>query len=179
MAKKETEVILTQPVISLNAHEGDQVKVSPGYARNFLLPQGKAIPASAGNQRYIEALKASRAEREAAELGHMKDLYESLKSLRLHIIVKTGEGGKMLGSVTSGTICDELHNQFDLELDRKKVALVKPLRELGEFNVKLKLHTDLEGELKVFVESENPLPTPQSVADEEAAKKAAAEKAAG
>ena len=91
MAKKQTEVILTQPVISLNAHEGDQVKVSPGYARNFLLPQGKAIPASAGNQRYIDALKASRAEREAAELDHMKDLHESLKSLRLHIKAKTGE----------------------------------------------------------------------------------------
>ena len=177
MSKKETEVILTENVVSLGAAEGDVVKVKPGYARNFLLPQGKAIPASAGNQRYIESLQSRRAEREATERQHMEELRDSLKSLRLHVKVKTGEGGKMFGSVTAGTICDELHNQFDLELDRKKVALVKPLRELGEFDVKLKLHTDLEGELKVFVESENPLPTPQSVADEEAAKKAAAEKA--
>ena len=177
MSKKETEVILTENVVSLGAAEGDTVKVKPGFARNFLLPQGKAIPASAGNQRYIESLQSRRAEREATERQHMEELRDSLKSLRLHIKVKTGEGDKMFGSVTAGTICDELHNQFDLELDRKKVALVKPLRELGEFDVKLKLHTDLEGELKVFVESENLLPTPQPVADEEAAKKAAAEKA--
>ena len=155
MAKKETEVILTQPVISLNAHEGDQVKVSSGYARNFLLPQGKAIPASAGNQRYIEALKVSRAEREAAELGHMKDLYESLKSLRLHIKAKIGEGGKMFGSVTSGTICDELKNQFDVELEKKRVHLPKAIKKVGEFDVKLNLHTEIEAELKVFVEAED------------------------
>jgi len=176
ISKKETEVILTENMRDLRAAEGDTVKVKPGFARNFLFPQGKAIPASAGNQRYIESLQSRRAEREATERQHMEELRDSLKSLRLHIKVKTGEAGKMFGSVTAGTICDELHNQFDLDLDRKKVALVKPLRELGEFDVKLKLHTDLEGELKVFVESENPLPTPQSVADEEAAKKAAAEK---
>lgn len=164
MAKKETEVILTQPVISLNAHEGDQVKVSPGYARNFLLPQGKAIPANAGNQRYIEALKASRAEREAAELDHMKDLHESLKSLRLHIKVKTGDGGKMFGSVTSGTICDELKNQFDVELEKKRVHLPKAIKKVGEFDVKLNLHAEIEAELKVYVESE----TSVEVAEEEA-----------
>ncbi len=175
MSKKETKVILTENVVSLGAAEGDVVNVKPGYARNFLLPQGKAIPASAGNQRYIDALQARRAEREASERQHMEELRDSLKTLRLHIKVKTGEEGKMFGSVTAGTICDELRNQFDLELDRKKVALEKPLRELGEYDVRLKLHTDLEGELKVFVESENPLPTPEAVAEEEAAKKAADE----
>jgi large subunit ribosomal protein L9 len=164
MAKKETEIILTQPVISLKAHEGDQVKVSSGYARNFLLPQGKAIPASAGNQRYIEALKASRAEREAAELDHMKDLHESLKSLRLHIKVKTGEGGKMFGSVTSGTICDELKNQFDVELEKKRVHLPKAIKKVGEFDVRLNLHAEIEAELKVYVESEIPV----KVAEEKA-----------
>lgn len=157
MSKKEIEVILTQPVVSLNANEGDQVKVSPGYARNFLLPQGKAIPASAANQRYLEALKARRAEREAAELEHMKDLHESLKSLRLHILVKTGEGGKMFGSVTSGTICDELRNQFDVELEKKRVNLPKAIKALGEYDVKLNLHSEIEAELKVYVESENPV----------------------
>ena len=130
------------------------MKVSSGYARNFLLPQGKAIPANAGNQRYIEALKASRAEREAAELDHMKDLHESLKSLRLHIKVKTGEGGKMFGSVTSGTICDELKNQFDVELEKKRVHLPKAIKKVGEFDIKLNLHAEIEAELKVYVESE-------------------------
>ncbi len=85
----------------------------------------------------------------------MKDLYESLKSLRLHIKVKTGEEGKMFGSVTSGTICDELKNQFDVELEKKRVHLPKAIKKVGEFDIKLNLHTEIEAELKVFVESEN------------------------
>ena len=154
MSKKEVRVILTQPIVSLNAHEGDQVKVSAGYARNFLLPQGKAISANLGNKRTIEALKARRVEREAEELEHMKELHESLKSLRLHIKVKTGEAGKMFGAVTSGMICDELKNQFDVELEKRRVYLPKAIKEVGEFDVKLNLHTEIEAELKVFVESE-------------------------
>ena len=169
MSKKAIEVILTEPVVSLNAKEGDQVKVAPGYARNFLLPQGKAVPASIANQRYLESLKARRAEREAAELEHMKDLYESLKSLRLHILVKTGENGKMFGSVTSGTICDEVRNQFGEELEKKQVNLPKAIKAVGEYDVKLNLHAEIEAELKVFVESENPI----DVAEEEPAEAAA------
>ena len=156
MSKKEIEVILTQPVVSLNAHEGDQIKVSSGYARNFLLPHGKAIPASSGNRRTIDALKARRVEREAVELEHMRELHESLKSLRLHIKVKTGEAGKMFGAVTSGMICDELKNQFDVELEKKRVHLPKAIKEVGEFDVKLNLHAEIEAELKVFIESEKP-----------------------
>ena len=156
MSKKEVEVILTQPVTILNAHEGDQVKVSPGYARNFLLPHGKAIPASSGNMRTIDALKARRVEREAIELEHMRELHESLKTLRLHIKVKTGEAGKMFGAVTSGMICDELKNQFDVELEKRRVHLPKAIKEVGEFDVKLNLHAEIEAKLKVFIESEKP-----------------------
>jgi len=87
----------------------------------------------------------------------MTELNESLKSLRLHILVKTGEGGKLFGSVTAGTICDELQNQFGVELERRRVALDKPIKELGKFDVKLNLHADIEASLKVFVESENPI----------------------
>ena len=110
ISKKETEVILTENMRDLRAAEGDTVKVKPGFARNFLFPQGKAIPASAGNQRYIESLQSRRAEREATERQHMEELRDSLKSLRLHIKVKTGEAGKMFGSVTAGTISSILIN---------------------------------------------------------------------
>ena len=168
MSKKAIEVILTEPVVSLNANEGDQVKVAPGYARNFLLPQGKAVPANIANQRYLDSLKARRAEREAAELGHMKDLHEALKSLPLHILVKTGENGKMFGSVTSGTICDELR-KVGVELEKKRVNLPKAIKAVGEYDVKLNLHAEIEAELKVFVESENPI----EVAEEEPAEAAA------
>ena len=174
MSKKQVDVILTEPVVNLDGSEGDTVSVAPGYARNFLLPHGKAIPSTAGNQRRIASLQARKAEREASELQHMTELNESLKSLRLHILVKTGEGGKLFGSVTAGTICDELQNQFGVELERRRVALDKPIKELGEFDVKLNLHADIEASLKVFVESENPI-EPVEGKEGEAAAEAAAE----
>jgi len=155
--KKQTEVILTHHIVSLDASEGDTVKVSPGYARNFLLPQGLAIPNTAANQRRVETLRVKKVAREAAELQHMTELRDSLKSLQLTVRMRTGEGGKLFGSVTAGTICDELKNQFDVDLERKKVNLPKPIKALGEHDVPLKLHSDIEASLKVIVESENPI----------------------
>jgi len=157
MSKKQTEVILTSHVVSLGKSEGDMVAVAPGYARNYLLPQGLAIPNSKGNQRRITSLQVQKVEREATELQHMGELRDSLKSLKLVIKVKTGEGGKLFGSVTSGTICDELKNQFDVDLDRRKVVLDKAIKEIGEYDVPLNLHADVEAELNVIVESETPI----------------------
>ena len=155
MSKKQTEVILTSHIVNLGGSEGDVVSVSPGYARNYLLPQGLAISSSPGNQRRIASLQVRKVEREATELQHMTELRDSLKSLKLVVKVKTGEGGKLFGSVTSGTICDELKNQFDVNLDKQKVALDKAIKEIGEYDVPLKLHADIEAELKVIVENEN------------------------
>ena len=157
MSKKQTEVILTSHIVSLGKSEGDMVSVAPGYARNYLLPHGLAIPSSTGNQRRIASLQVRKVEREATELQHMTELRDSLKSLKLVVKVKTGEGGKLFGSVTSGTICDELKNQFDVNLDKQKVALDKAIKEIGEYDVPLKLHADIEAELKVIVENENPV----------------------
>ena len=172
MSKKQTEVILTSHIVSLGKSEGDMVSVAPGYARNYLLPHSLAIPSSPGNQRRIASLQVQKVEREATELQHMTELRDSLKSLKLVIKVKTGEGGKKLfGSVTSGTICDELKNQFDVDLDKRKVSLDKAIKEIGEYDVPLKLHADTEAELNVIVESETSV---EVVADEEA-KPAAAE----
>lgn len=164
MSKKQTEVILTSHIVNLGGSEGDAISVAPGYARNYLLPQGLAIPNSKGNQRRINSLQVRKVEREAAELEHMTDLCDSLKSLKLVIKVNTGEGGKLFGSVTSGTICDELNNQFDVDLDKRKVDLDKAIKEIGEYNVPLKLHADIEAELNVIVESETLV---EVVADEE------------
>ena len=171
MSKKQTEVILTSHIVSLGKSEGDMVSVAPGYARNYLLPHGLAIPSSPGNQRRIASLQVQKVEREATELQHMTELRDSLKSLKLVIKVKTGEGGKLFGSVTAGTICDELKNQFDVDLDKRKVSLSKVIKEIGEYDVPRKLHADTEAELNVIVESETPV---EVVADEET-KPAAAE----
>lgn len=152
----KTEVILTHNIIGLGG-ESDQVKVAAGYARNYLFPQGFAIPLTGANKRRIEALKQRRATREADELNHMTELSRSLAKLIAVITVKTGEDGKMFGSVTAGTVADQLKTQFDVSLDKRKIHLENPIRTLGEHEVELRLHHDVVTKLKVRIESSTPL----------------------
>ncbi len=154
MAK--TEVILTHNIVGLGG-ESDQIRVAAGYARNYLYPQRLAIPVSGANKRHLESLKQKRAEREAHEFNHMTDLAKALQKLVCVIKVKTGEDGKLFGSVTSGTIADELKHQFDIALDKKKIKLESAIRALGEFEVELQLHAEVKGALKVRVESTTPI----------------------
>jgi large subunit ribosomal protein L9 len=153
----KTEVILTSNIVGLGA-ESDSVKVSAGYARNYLIPYGLAIPITAANKRRLESLRQRRAEREAHEFNSMNELAKSLSKLVCLIKVKTGEDGKMFGSVTSGTIADELKQQFDISLDKKKIHLDQPIRGLGEHEVEMRLHHDVKSTLKVVVESLTPVP---------------------
>jgi large subunit ribosomal protein L9 len=155
MAK--TEVILTHNIVGLGG-ESDQVKVAAGYASNYLFPQGLAIPLTGANKRRLEALKQRRAEREAHELNTMNDLAKSLSKLICVIAVKTGEDGKMFGTVTSGSIADQLKTQFDVTLEKRKIHLEHPIRALGEHDVELRLCPDVVTTLKVRVESTTPPP---------------------
>ena len=157
MAK--TEVILTHNIVGLGA-ESDQVKVAAGYARNYLFPQGLAIPLTGANKRRLEALRQRRAEREAHELNTMTELAKAISKLLCVISVKTGEDGKMFGTVTSGMIADQLKTQFEISLDKRKIHLEQPIRALGEHEVELRLHADVASRLKVRVESSTPLPEP-------------------
>jgi large subunit ribosomal protein L9 len=153
----KTEVILTSNVVGLGA-ESDHVKVAPGYARNYLFPRGLAIPLNMGNKRRIESLRQRRAEREAHEFNTMSELSKGLAKLTLTIKVKTGEDGKMFGTVTSGTIADELGHQFDIHLDKRKIHLEHPIRTLGDHEIDLRLHQEINAKLKVHVESTTPPP---------------------
>jgi len=153
----KTEVILTSNIIGLGG-ESDQVKVAAGYARNYLFPQHLAIPLTQANKRRIESLKQRRAEREAHEFNTMSELAKGVTKLICVIKVKTGEDGKMFGTVTAGMIADELKHQFDITLDKRKIHLVHPVRTLGEHDVELRLHHEVNATLKVRVESTNPLP---------------------
>jgi large subunit ribosomal protein L9 len=155
MAK--TEVILTHNIVGLGG-ESDQVKVAAGYARNYLLPQGLAVPLTGANKRRIEALRQRRAEREAHELNTSTELAKSLSKLLCLITVKTGEDGKMFGTVTSGMIADQLKTQFDITLDKRKIHLEHPIRALGDHEVEFRLHADVVTTLKVRVESTTPPP---------------------
>ncbi len=152
----KTEDILTHNIVGLGG-ESDQVKVAAGYARNYLFPQGFAIPLTGANKRRIEALKQRRAAREADELNHMTELSRSLAKLIAVISVKTGEDGKMFCSVTSGTFADQLMTQFDVSLDKRKIHLEQPIRTLGEHEVELRLHHDVVTKLKLRIESSTPL----------------------
>ena len=155
MAK--TEVILTHNIVGLGG-ESDQVKVAAGYARNYLLPQGLAVPLTGANKRRIEALRQRRAEREAHEFNTMNDLAKSVSKLICLITVKTGEDGKIFGTVTSGMIADQLKTQFDITLDKRKIHLEAPIRALGDHEVELRLHADVITKVKVRVESSTPPP---------------------
>jgi large subunit ribosomal protein L9 len=155
MAK--TEIILTSNIIGLGA-ESDHVKVAAGYARNYLFPQRLAIPLTHANKRHIEALKQRRAEREAHEFNTMSELAKGVGKLICVVKVKTGEDGKMFGTVTTGMIADELKHQFDISLDKRKLHLDHPIRTLGEHEVELRLHQEVTAALKIRVESTTSVP---------------------
>jgi len=112
------------------------------------------------NKRRIEVLRQRRAEREAHEFNTMSELSKSVSKLTCTIKVKTGEDGKMFGSVTSGTIADELKHLFDISLDKKKIHLDHPIKTLGDHEVELRLHPEVTTTLKVHIESTTPLPPP-------------------
>ncbi len=172
MAK--TSVILTKNIRGLGS-ESDQIDVAAGYARNYLVPQGFAVPVDRANKRRLEVLKQRREERETQELATMQALAKSVDTLVLVIKVKTGDEGRLFGSVSAAMIIAEMHNQFDVELERKQVNLEKSIRELGQHEVDLHLHTDIHAKLKVRVESTNPLAVAflEQQAKDKAAKKEA------
>ena len=161
-----SEVLLVKPVEGLGG-EGDQVKVRAGYARNFLLPSGMAVPVTEGNTKQIDALKKRRAEREALELNGARELAGKLEKTSLAFAVTTGEGGKMFGSVTAGDLHDKLA-AAGFNIDRRRIHLHTPVKTLGKHAVKVKLHADVEVELSFDVVSENPIePSAEEKAAEE------------
>ena len=164
MAK--TEVILTHNIVGLGG-ESDQVRVASGYARNYLIPQRLAIPVTQANKRHLEALKQRRAEREAHEFNTMTELAKGVNKLICIVKVKTGDDGKLFGSVTAGMIVDELKHQFDIALDKRKIHLEHAIRTLGEHEVELHLHAEVKSTLKVRVESLTPLAAPVEAPKEE------------
>lgn len=168
----KTEVILTHNIVGLGG-ESDQVKVAAGYARNYLFPQGLAIPVSGANKRRLEVLRQRRAEREAHEFNTMSELAKSITKLTCIVKVKTGDDGKLFGSVTNGTIADELKHQFDISLDKKKIHLDHPIRVLGDHEIELRLHPEVKATLKVKVESTTPQPAAPEAPESRSRDKAA------
>ena len=137
-----TEIILTENIPGLGA-EADVVKVRRGYARNFLLPQGKAYEVTKRSLRQLDNLKAKRAAREAAELNEAEELARRIGKLRVVFTLETGETGKAFGSVTAQDLVKRLKNELGNEIDRHRVVLEHPLKTTGEHEVSIKLHHDV------------------------------------
>ena len=150
-----SEILLLKPVEGLG-NEGDQVKVRAGYARNFLLPRKDAVPVTKANRKQVEALKKRRGLREAQELSGAQELAKKLEKTGLAFAVKTGEGGKMFGAVTSADVHDKLA-AAGFTIERKRIHLFTPVKTLGRHTVKVKLHADVTVELAFDVVSENPI----------------------
>ena len=147
-----TEIILTEHVPGLGA-EADVVKVRRGYARNYLLPHGKAHEVTRATMRQLDNLKKKRAEREARELNDAEELTRRIGKLKVTFTLATGESGKAFGSVTAQDIVTRLKNELGTDIDRHKVVLEHPIKTTGEHEVTIKLHHDVATKFHFQVKS--------------------------
>jgi large subunit ribosomal protein L9 len=145
------QVILKEKIAGLGA-EADVVKVRAGYARNFLIPQGKAFEASKSNLRHVEALKTHRAAREAEELVGFQELAAKISKLKPKFNLTTGQGGKAFGSVTSIDIHKELE-AAGIVIDRHAIELEKPVKKSGKTEVSIRLHPEVITTLVISVDA--------------------------
>jgi len=146
-----SQVILTEAVPSLGA-EADIVKVRAGYARNFLIPGGKALEVTPASLRKINRLKVKRAEREAREINEAEAIAAKINKLRLNLKLETGETGKAFGSITAADLLARLGEEIkDLVLPRHAIVLDRPLKESGEHQIPVKIHSDVTATLRIEI----------------------------
>lgn len=149
------EVILREHVEHLG-RRGDIVKVSAGYARNYLLPRKLALPVNAGNKRQVEKDKKLAEARDAEEKGQAEMLAARLAELECIMPRKVGESDVLYGSVTSADIAHGLQAQHQIEIDRRQIQLHEPIKQIGEFTVPVKIHREVTATVKVKVVAEEP-----------------------
>ena len=145
------EVILTADVKG-HGKKGDIVKVSDGYARNFILPKKLGLEATPKNLNDLKLQKAAEAKRAQELLEEAQALAASIAEKSITLRVKTGEGGRTFGSVSTKEIAQALRDQLSLEIDKKKLVLAEPLKNLGTFTVPVKLHPKVTAVVKVKVD---------------------------
>src|SRR6187401_2246598 len=161
-----TELILTENIPGLGA-EADVVKVRRGYARNYLLPHGKALEVTPVALRKLDQLKGKRAEREAKELNEAEEIGRRIGKTKMIFTLETGESGKAFGSVTAQDIVTRLKNEIGVEIDRHKIVLEHPIKNTGEHEVTIKLHHDVATKFHFQVKSAEAPKTEASAAPAE------------
>ena len=144
-----TEVILREKIGNLGA-EADVVSVKAGFARNFLIPEGKAYEATSANLKHLESLKSQRVKREADEFAAAQETAAKIKKLKLDFTLETGQGGKAFGSITSIDIHKGLTDQ-GIDIDRHAIQLAGPIKTSGKKDIEIKLHSEVSAKLKINV----------------------------
>jgi large subunit ribosomal protein L9 len=143
------EVILTEDVPKLG-RAGQVVRVKPGFARNYLLPEGKALLATSGRKAEVEHKRRVIEERQKKLVSELEGLRRGVEGVALEFRVQAGEEGKLFGSVTAADIAARLA-EAGFEVDRRKLGLEEPIKQLGEYTVPLRLHAEVVAQLKVTV----------------------------
>jgi large subunit ribosomal protein L9 len=143
------EVILREDVKALG-RAGELVKVKPGYARNYLLPRGLAYEATEGNKRRIAAEAKAREARASQDRAEAQKLAAELGGVRLTLAAKAGEGDRLFGSITTQDIAEALAREGH-PVDRRKIELEHPIKQLGEHEVTIRLHAEVHASVSVTI----------------------------
>lgn len=147
------KVILLQDVKG-QGKKGEVINVSDGYARNFLFPKNLAIEANSSNMKVLEQQKKAKQLKEEQEFKKAKELALEIEKLTIQIKAKAGEGGRLFGSVTSKDIIEAIQKNSTIKLDKKKIIMPEPIRELGVKHLDVKLYPGVVAKLKVHVTEE-------------------------
>ena len=144
-------IVILQKDVKGTGKAGEVVKVSDGYARNVLIPKGIAKEATEGNVRNLNRQKEIAAEKKAAQKATAEEQAAKLAQTSVDIKAKGGEGGRLFGSITSKDIAEALEKQHGIKVDKKKIDMKNPIKNEGEFHVKVKLFEQVNAEVKVVV----------------------------
>jgi large subunit ribosomal protein L9 len=136
------KIILTQEVTGLGA-PGDIVDVRNGYGRNYLLPQGFAIAWTKGGEKQVTSIRRARSTREIRDLGHAKEVKARLESLKVSLSARAGSGGRLFGSVTPTEVQHAVKAAGGPDLDRRRIELPGHIKSVGQYQVQVRLHTDV------------------------------------
>jgi large subunit ribosomal protein L9 len=147
------EVILREDIVNLGAR-GSVVKVTPGYARNFLLPKKMAVAATESNKKIVEQERQAHLKRDAKESSDATDLAKLMAAVEVTVAHKAGENDQLFGSVTAADVVAALEKQ-GYTIERRKVNLEEPIKKLGDYKVTVRLHRDVSVEIPVHVVKED------------------------
>ena len=147
------QVILLEDVKALGK-KGEIVKVNDGYARNYILPKKLGLEATPKNLNDLKLQKAAEAKRQQEIYEEAVALKEKIEALTVNLTIKTGEGGRTFGSISTKEIAEGLKKQHGMELDKKKLAMADSIKGIGTYHVSVKLHAKVTAELKVRVDGQ-------------------------